>query len=203
MSHTANTARGNNLRLTLGLPIAAVITAGLFLAMGALIKGEDIIVEGPVETPTFTILREKPKPLEPVEPIDKTVKETPPPPPDMSWTNETTGGPIIDTTPPARTTTTVTPGGTGSFNVNAAVLQTQPTYPPRCSSRGVEGSVTVAFDVLANGAVTNARIVRSSDSCFDRSALEAIRQWKYMPASGQSGVVQRGVQKTFVFQLQG
>ncbi|NHK28509.1 energy transducer TonB [Parvularcula flava] len=203
MSHTMNAPRGNNLRLTLGLPIAAVITAGLFLVMGGLIKSDDIIIGEPAATPTFTILRETPPPVEPVEPVEKTIKETPPPPPDMTWKRENTGGPIVDANPPTRTTTTVAPVTTGNFNVNAAVLQTQPIYPPRCSSRGAEGSVTVAFDVLANGGVTNARIVSSSDSCFDRSALEAIRQWKYMPASGQSGIIQRGVQKTFVFQLQG
>ncbi|GGD17790.1 energy transducer TonB [Aquisalinus flavus] len=203
MSHALNVPRGNNLRLTIGLPIAAVITAALFLVMGGLIKSDDIIIGEPAETPTFSILREKPKPVDPIEPIEKTVTETPPPPPDMTWQRDDTGGPIVDATRPEKTITTVTPGDTGNFNVNAAVLQTQPIYPPRCAGRGVEGSVTVIFDVLANGGVTNARIVRSSDSCFDRSALEAIRQWKYMPASGQSGIIQRGVQKTFVFQLQG
>jgi len=204
MSHTANAPRGNNLRMTLGLPVAAVITAGLFLVMGGLIQNGEMPTAATGADKKIVVTPQKKETTEFVDDITRpTMTETMPEPTTMrDWPTTGPDDTIQISRPDPGDTGTVTPT-TIPFSANSAVLQFNPDYPSRCASRGVEGSVTVAFDVLANGAVTNARIVRSSDGCFDRAAIDAIQKWKFMPASGQSGIIQRGVQKTFVFQLQG
>ncbi len=57
-----------------------------------------------------------------------------------------------------------------------------PAYPERCArgAKDVE-SVTVMFDVSAAGRAVNARIVTSTDSCFNDQALRALAQWRFEP----------------------
>lgn len=76
----------------------------------------------------------------------------------------------------------------GAFNLTEidqkprAVFQAAPNYPANMRGRKVEGVVTVIFIVDADGRVANPRIERSSDSAFEKPALEAVRKWKFEPA---------------------
>lgn len=55
-------------------------------------------------------------------------------------------------------------------------------YPPECEAgAGPIESVNVAFTVTAGGGVVSERIVESSNPCFDRAALNALRQWRFAP----------------------
>jgi protein TonB len=63
-----------------------------------------------------------------------------------------------------------------------AVFQAAPVYPARMRGRRVDGVVTVIFIVDASGKVANPRVEQSSDSEFDKPALEAVRKWKFEPA---------------------
>lgn len=68
-------------------------------------------------------------------------------------------------------------------------------YPPAAKAAGIEGSVTVRYDVTAEGAVANARVVASAPAgVFDAAALASVRQWRFraavvggvaVPAQGQ------------------
>ncbi len=55
-------------------------------------------------------------------------------------------------------------------------------YPPRClaGSMPVE-TVELAFTVRVDGRVVNERVADASNSCFERAALGAVRQWRFAP----------------------
>ncbi len=118
----------------------------------------------------------------------------------------TATGPIaiaVDPTTPAnvpvgldKVPTTWTPGGTGTpgeidtrrrplFSPDQldahprAKGQIPPEYPFAMRSAGVEGSVTVEFDVDASGRVTSARAVKSSAREFEEPAVRAVLKWRF------------------------
>lgn len=60
------------------------------------------------------------------------------------------------------------------------VTYVAPEYPRQALQDGVEGWVDVSFAVNAAGDVVDARVDRASRrNVFDRSALTAVRQWKF------------------------
>ncbi len=64
----------------------------------------------------------------------------------------------------------------------ALVRSVAPTYPERCAREaGDVESVTVMFDVNAGGRAVNARIVTSSNDCFNDEALRAMGRWRFSP----------------------
>jgi protein TonB len=60
---------------------------------------------------------------------------------------------------------------------------THPVYPLIARMRGYEGIVLLSVEIFANGRVGKLNIKRSSGyAVLDRSALEAVRTWKFEPA---------------------
>ena len=56
----------------------------------------------------------------------------------------------------------------------------QPAYPNSATMRGIEGFVVVGFSVSAAGEVFDAHILESNPKgTFDKSALKAIKKFKY------------------------
>ncbi len=185
--------------LILMLPIAVVVTGGIFLLMSGLIDMDVELEEDvPPQVPDiFMSDRESPRPPDPIDPT-KFPEETPkePKPVFKKVNSKETGGiPLPDPNPVPNEIPVITgPPGT--------IINPQPSYPTTCQSRGVEGQATVIFDVKANGAVVNARILSSSHPCFEKEALRTIRKWKYQPRSGNANtIVRSGVTQTFSFQL--
>jgi TonB family protein len=62
-----------------------------------------------------------------------------------------------------------------------------PTYPTWLRLGHVNANVLVSFVVGTDGRVEAARILESSDSRFNDSVLEAIRQFTFIPAQGTDG----------------
>ena len=57
-----------------------------------------------------------------------------------------------------------------------------PVYPAAALERGIEGAVTVSYDVTVDGEVANARVVASDPAgVFDDAALAAVRSWRFNP----------------------
>lgn len=57
-----------------------------------------------------------------------------------------------------------------------------PRYPADALRAGTSGEVLVEFTVGADGAVSNARVVRADPPrIFDREALAAVRRWRFEP----------------------
>jgi protein TonB len=61
--------------------------------------------------------------------------------------------------------------------------QTTPRYPEAARREGVEGVVTLRFEVLANGNVGTVQVQHSAGrDDLDRAALEAVKTWRFEPA---------------------
>jgi cytoskeleton protein RodZ len=71
------------------------------------------------------------------------------------------------------------PGGT----VEAQIIErVEPVYPPECeASAGVSETVALAFTITPEGAVVSTRVTASSNACFDRAALNALKRWRFSP----------------------
>lgn len=78
-----------------------------------------------------------------------------------------------------------------------------PVYPPGARSAGVEGQVTVRYDVSAEGTVMNLRVVEAvPEAVFDRAVLEAVARWRFRaPVVDGRNVVLRGRVSTLEFRL--
>ncbi|HET8531196.1 MAG TPA: TonB family protein, partial [Methylomirabilota bacterium] len=76
-------------------------------------------------------------------------------------------------------------GGEGvtSFARPLGGYQTTPHYPEAARREGVEGTVTLRFEVLASGKVGTVQVQRSAGRTdMDRAAVEAVRVWLFEPA---------------------
>jgi protein TonB len=61
------------------------------------------------------------------------------------------------------------------------VMYVRPIYPVDAAARGLEGFVTVQFDVTELGTVTNVVVLESSHRVFEKPAREAALRSKFRP----------------------
>lgn len=77
-----------------------------------------------------------------------------------------------------------------------------PAYPPIAERRGLSGTVLLAIEVAASGAVTAVRIERSSGhEVLDEAARRAVRSWRFKPASFRGRPTAATVNKPIEFTL--
>ena len=60
------------------------------------------------------------------------------------------------------------------------IKDVQPVYPAIAQSARVSGAVTIEATIGPDGKVTDAKVVRSVP-LLDQAALDAVRQWEYLP----------------------
>jgi len=61
-------------------------------------------------------------------------------------------------------------------------------YPRLCEGRAAPvESVEVSFNITADGRVAGAHILSSTNDCFNRSALNAIKRWRFTPRQVEGG----------------
>lgn len=182
--------------------MAALVTLGLFGFMAGMI-GQDVRLDEEKSTPQYDFLA-KIEPTKPTPTTKPTTEQLKPPPPV-----------IIETPSPGGRPNPVNPGtlpgqGTGSkgkielSGPGGPSLRVAPTFPQACASKNVQGVVIVEFDVTAEGAVTNIRILSTPDRCFERAVRRAVAKWKYPPRTVNGRAVpRRGVQEAINFKLDG
>lgn len=196
------------MRFLLGLPIAAVITVGLFLVMRAFISAEGY--EPPEEEAgvniNFTLENKDLEPRSKDRAPDRpdTPDQKPPPPPAAAAKTS------IDTT--GQIGINMESIGIGNIDGGLAQLdgdvqplvRVPPQYPQRALSRGVEGWVLVEFDISEVGTVINPRVVDADPKdIFDRAAVRAVEQWKYKPKTvNGKPTVRTGVRVVISFELE-
>lgn len=57
-----------------------------------------------------------------------------------------------------------------------------PVYPPGAMSAGIEGQVTLRYDVSVDGTVFNLRVVEAEpEGVFEEAALKALAEWRFRP----------------------
>lgn len=198
-------------RILAALPLAALVTLGLFFLMQYLIsmRGGGLEDEPSVRVIDFVRLkREQQIERKQRERPEKEKPPEPPPPPDLQLSRarrpdaELQGlsasydfgldleGPSLGA-PPADTD--VVP-----------LVRVQPQYPLHALERGIEGWVEVGFTISAAGTVKDPEVLGSEPGgMFDRAALRAIRRWKYNPMVVDGKAVERpGVKVRLVFELE-
>jgi len=163
----------------------AFITFALLFVMQLLITlqpGAQVEVRerhflSPFRTPVVTPV----KTIEEIPPLEKLTKTEQPPARPQRTTNHTTTG-VPMPTPVVPTNGGEIPGP-GLYNDGplVALVRVSPVYPARALSQGLEGTVVVEFDVTANGQVVNVTVLESSNSLFERSAIQAAERFKFKP----------------------
>jgi protein TonB len=79
-------------------------------------------------------------------------------------------------------------------------VDARPIYPETALAAGIEGSPSMEFTIDLNGDVVDPRIVRHV-SLLDQAALDAVRQWKFIPSSVDGRLHPIRVTLTFDFKL--
>ncbi len=188
-----------NLRLALGLPIAAMVTAGLFLVMAGLIAGPETVTgEKGDEIRDIVIVRELGE-SDPPRELPQTPETITAPPPPSSRTDFSSDRPDGGFSP-GPTKPDMTPDREIVLStVIFPDIKFPFSYPARCAQKGVEGVVVVEFDLAPDGSVINPRIVSTPDQCFARDTLRGIKKWKYPPAA--NGKIRRNIRERIDFRL--
>jgi len=78
----------------------------------------------------------------------------------------------------------------------------RPAYPFAARRKGVEGRVVLRVSVLASGGVAGIAVERTSGSrLLDRAALDAVRRWRFSPATRLGQPVASTVRVPITFRL--
>lgn len=74
-----------------------------------------------------------------------------------------------------------------------------PTYPEPARQANLKGTVVLALAINDKGHVDDVKIVRSSNQVFEQNAIDAAKQWVFLPAlkSGKPVAVQENVEMGF------
>ena len=152
----------------------AITTALLYLMQILVATSKEIIIE---PRPRLVLdrvrLEEPPQTSEEVYEPERPVKPQPVPKTTLTEATDRSGiGFELPATPPARPgrpafTTIVSDGPLMN------IIKVRPQYPPIATSRGIEGTVIVQFDVNAIGSVENVVVIESSHQIFNKAAIEA------------------------------
>ena len=79
----------------------------------------------------------------------------------------------------------------------------KPAYPAEARKKGYQGEVLLRAEVLSNGRVGDVELKKSSGhEILDRSALAAVKQWKFIPAREGEKTIAVWVNIPVKFQLQ-
>jgi protein TonB len=189
--------------------LAVFVTFGLFYLMQALILGKDMQLDksGGSMIDFVRLKKESETELKKRKMPDKKEPDEPPPPPDLSMAR--TDKPSQDMGDMAFAIDVDVDVGGADFAIAASdtdvvpIVRVTPQYPLRASERGIEGWVEVEFTISKSGTVKDPNVINSHpSSIFDRSALKAIRKWKYNPKIEDGEPVERsGVKVRLKFAL--
>lgn len=61
--------------------------------------------------------------------------------------------------------------------------ETVPKFPSQLRNAGIEGRAVMAVAIDENGNVTDVQPMEATDRRFAESAADAIRKWKFIPAT--------------------
>jgi protein TonB len=83
------------------------------------------------------------------------------------------------------------------------IVKVAPIYPARAAQRGIQGYVIVEFTVTRSGTTKDVHVVESTNSIFERAAVEAAYKFKYKPRVIDGEAVEvPGVRNKITFKLE-
>ncbi|MDD1942679.1 MULTISPECIES: energy transducer TonB [Pseudomonas] len=142
---------------------------------------------------------EKPKPIEKPKPVQKPQSPKPAPPAPAA-----PAAPAAPTSP-ALAAPTPAPGPikeTAAVSGLASLGNPPPEYPPLALRRSWEGSVGLRIKVLPNGRAGSVEVIKSSGKqALDDAAVEAVRNWKFVPAKRGDTPIEGFATQTIAFKL--
>ncbi len=142
---------------------------------------------------------EKPKPVPKPQPVKKPAPPTPPPP---------APAPAQSAPPspaPAAPAPAAAPGPvkeSAAISGLASLGNPPPEYPSLALRRNWEGTVVLRIKVLANGRAGSVEVTKSSGKPqLDEAAVEAVRNWKFIPAKRGDTPIEGFATQTIDFKL--
>lgn len=82
-----------------------------------------------------------------------------------------------------------------------AVYQVSPKYPPEMKAEGIEGKVIVELIIDTKGLPRDCKVVKSTRSEFEASAIAALSQWKFEPGMKGGRAVNTHLEVPIVYAL--
>lgn len=108
--------------------------------------------------------------------------------------------------PPASAPAAEQPAAAGPSTAEEVtpLVDIPPNYPQRALAAGIEGEVTLAFTITADGRVENLRVTNAEPrGVFEREARRAAGRWRFAPRRENGQPVAREATKTLYFRLEG
>jgi protein TonB len=172
--------------------LSAAITVVLFLIMMVLIKTENVNIKEitKIKIDPFihehTPITEQKIDLEELKPIEPVVE------PDLELDPIVIKGGVhlggITYRPP------VTNKGDGPSIADGgpvSIMKVAPIYPDVAARRGIEGYVDVRFSVTSSGTTSSVVVIQANpERIFNKSAIRAVKRWKYKPKMDDGIAVQ-------------
>lgn len=203
-------------RLILASPIALAVTLALFSLMAWMVDNGGKSIPKPTSTLSFTMVmaeqeqdvqrRQRSIPEQPQVPQVPT--QAPARSEQTAAMDVSSLNPLVDLNlSTAIEGVAVNAPQFGEFSVNQQVMplhRVEPNYPAKALQRGVEGYVTLRFNIDELGKTRDIEVVDSNPKrYFEREAMLALRNWKYQPkiVDGKA-VVQTGLTVRLEFKLQ-
>ncbi len=95
------------------------------------------------------------------------------------------------------------PGSGSALAVPRYGQNRPPFYPHRAREQGWQGTILLKVLVLKTGAVGTAEVIHSSGfSVLDQSALQAVKEWKFIPGQKDGQTTDMWVQIPITFRLE-
>jgi protein TonB len=195
---------GSLARLFVGVPVAAVVTAVLFLFMAYMIRQQAKLQEEQEAIKIDVTAQIQETDLSRTKQFKRPVLDTPPPPPPA--VHDPSNRPAIGGVRAAIPTLDVNLRLGSGFNPDRdaqPLVRIPAIYPDRCKERARDREhVQVEFDVAPDGTTTNIKVVDSTNTCLNSAAVRSVEKWKYQPkiVDGQAQW-RRGVATTVTFEL--
>jgi periplasmic protein TonB len=77
--------------------------------------------------------------------------------------------------------------GAGGYTHPGILSQVTPVYPESARRQGVQGTVLLKIQILSNGSPGFVSVYRTSgNDSLDDAAVEAVQQWRFIPAEDRS-----------------
>jgi protein TonB len=200
------------LRFSLAIALATLTTFALFWVMQALVGVSGELKEArPSPRVEFVRLKRDMAPeMKKREPPRREKPEQPPPPPEMNLAKNINPGeavgeiiPMVDTAVELEKATSLGAGGGDSDVV--PLVRVDPQYPAKAKQRRIEGWVDIEFTIGPAGTVENPKVIGANPrAVFEKSALRAVRRWRYNPKIENGVAVARpGIRVRLRFELGG
>jgi periplasmic protein TonB len=178
---------------SIALVVLLHIALGYALVTGLARRVVEVIKQ-PIETKIIEEIK-KPPPDAPPPPPPKLAAPPPPfiPPPEINiQVPQVQQAPVITTvttTPPPPGPMVIAPpappapkpAGPPVRKEFKAAYRVEPQFPRQALRDGISGRVVAHVYVEPNGAVSDVRIISSSNRMFDREVIRALSQWKFNP----------------------